>query len=162
VRARGAAVAPNADMSLTWDRESNEPARSRLGAVLVGRQLKLRSGLLRGFRAALIPAMAAVLAWAYPVSVTSPEGRIGIFAGALLYVWLVARLAAVALGISKPRPRCPRCAHKVVLAQGISSCPTCHVSFGEKVRREWRNTAPAQSPWITRPDSLRTGQLTRR
>jgi|SRR5579863_844538 len=128
----------------------------------VGRQLKFRSGLLRGCRLLLIVAIAVALAWTYPARTLSPEVRVGMFAAALLYVWLISRLAAVVLGIPGPRPRCPRCAHKIVLARTLQSCPTCHISFRDKVRREWRNTTPAQSPWITRPHTLRMGQLSRR
>jgi hypothetical protein len=128
----------------------------------VGRQLKFRSGLLRGCRVLLIISVAAALAWTYPARVLSPEVRVGMFAAALLYVWLLARIAAVALGIPRPRPRCPRCAHKIVLTRTMHNCPTCQVSFRDKVRREWRNTTPALSPWLTRPHTLRMGQLSRR
>ena len=130
--------------------------------MLVGRHLKFRSVLLRGCRMLAIAAVAAMLAWNYPAHIPDPDVRLGIFAAALLYVWLIARLAAVALGIPRPRPRCPRCAHKVVLSGETKCCPTCRVSFRDKIRREWRNTSPTQSPWITRPHTLRTGQLGRR
>jgi hypothetical protein len=122
---------------------------------LVGRRLRMTSGFVHGSRAALIAAIALVLALLYPAQSATPELRFGIFAAALLYVWLIARLAAVALGIPKPRPRCPRCAHKVVLTPQLRACPTCRVRFDEPVQRAWRRTAPAQSPWITRPHTLR-------
>jgi hypothetical protein len=130
--------------------------------MLVGRKLRMNAGLLRGSRAALIAAVAVVVALLYPAQSPTPEIRFGIFAAALLYVWLIARLASVALGIPRPRPRCPRCAHKVVLTPQLRACPTCRVGFEEKVRRAWRNTAPAQSPWITRPHTLRTRPLSHR
>ncbi len=128
----------------------------------VGRQLKLRYGLLRGCRMLAVAAVAAGIAWGYPAPLPRPEVQAAEFVAALLYVWLIAKLAAVVLGIPRPRPRCPRCAHKVVLTRELKSCPTCHVSFKDRVRREWRNTSPAQSPWITRPQTLRMGQLSRR
>ncbi len=128
----------------------------------VGRHLNLRMLVLRGRRVLLMAGVAAALVWSYPDHSLRPEDRLGMFAGALLYVWLIAKLAATILGIPKPRPRCPRCAHKIVLARGMQSCPTCNVSFREKVRRKWRKTSPAKSPWITRPHTLRMGQLSRR
>jgi hypothetical protein len=128
----------------------------------VGTQLKLRSGLLRGVRLLLLAAVAAALAAALPPDSASLENRLALFATALLCLWLLARLVSVVLGVPKPRARCPRCAHKVLLQRGMRSCPTCNVSFREKVRRAWRNTAPVQSPWITRPHTLRLGQFSRR
>jgi hypothetical protein len=128
----------------------------------VGTHLRLRSGFLRGVRLLLLAAAAAALASAVPTDSLTLENRIGMAAATLLCLWLLARMAGVLLGIPKPRPRCPRCAHKVVLQRGVKSCPTCNVSFKEKVRRQWRNTAPVESPWITRPHTLRLGQFSRR
>jgi hypothetical protein len=130
--------------------------------MLVGRKLRMTSGFLRGSRAALIAAVALVLALVYPAQSPTPQVRVGVFAAALLYVWLIARLGAVALGIPRPRPRCPRCAHKVPLTPKLRTCPTCGVGFEEKVRRAWRKTAPVQSPWITRPHTLRGRPLNHR
>ena len=128
----------------------------------VGRHLNLRMALLRGRRLLLLAGVSAAFVWTYPSHSLSPEDRLGMLAPALLGVWLVARLAAALLGIPKPRPRCPHCAHKIMLTRGMRSCPTCNVSFSEKVRRKWGRTSPVQSPWITRPHTLRMGQMTRR
>ena len=149
-------------MSPTWDRESAGVAGGKISPMRVGRQLKFRSGLMRGCRGILILCIAGALAWWYPLQVPTLEARVAIFGAAVLYVWLIARLAAVALGVPRPRPRCPRCAHKVALESGMNACPTCKVSFADQVRRDWRNVSPAQSPWLTRPHTLRTGQFTHR
>ena len=153
---------PNADMSQLWNREPKPAAPVRLRSMRVGRHLKLRLILLRGRWALLIGGVAAALVWTYPGHSSGASDRLAMFGAALLYLWLVAKLAAVVIGLPKPRPRCPRCAHKVLLMPGMRCCPTCSIGFREKVRREWRQISPAQSPWITRPQTLRMGQLSRR
>lgn len=124
----------------------------------VRKHLRLQLGLIRGRRLLLMGAAAAVLVGIAPEHPRDMVERVWLFAAVLLSLWLLRVLVATLLGVPKPSPRCPHCAHKLILARGMTSCPTCQVSFDAKVQREWRRIHKTQSPWITRPESLRTGQ----
>jgi hypothetical protein len=120
--------------------------------------LRLQLGIIRGRRFLLMAAVAVAFVWIFPEHSPNMVKRLLMFAAVVLSLWLVATV----LGLPKPSPRCPRCAHKVSLRRRVTSCPTCNVTFDARVKRDWRHVPTPQSPWITRPQSLRLGQLERR
>lgn len=128
----------------------------------VRNHLRLQLGLIRSRRILLMAAVAAALVWILPEHSPSEVKRLLMFAAVLLCLGFLGTLVATLFGVTKPRPRCPRCAHKLTLQRGVTSCSTCNVSFDARVQRDWRRVPTTQSPWVTRPHSLRIGQLERR
>jgi hypothetical protein len=124
----------------------------------VRNHLRLQLGIIRGRRFLLMAALAVAFVWIVPEHSPNMLKRLLMFAAVVLSLWLVATV----LGLPKPFPRCPRCAHKVSLGRRVTACPTCKVTFDARVQRGWRHVPTPQSPWITRPQSLRLGQLERR
>jgi hypothetical protein len=128
-------------------------------AMSVREHLELQLGVACHLRWLLMAIFAAVLVWLYPEHSVSMFKRLWMFAAVLLYIWLLAALAGTLLGAPMARPRCPRCASKVTLRPGVTSCPSCHVSFDAKIQRDWSYTAPSRSTWLARSLSLRMGHL---
>jgi hypothetical protein len=125
----------------------------------VREHLELQLGVACHLRWLLMAIFAAVLVWLYPEHSVSLFKRLWMFAAVLLYLWLLGALAGTLLGAPMARPRCPRCASKLILRPGVTSCPSCHVSFDAKIQRDWSYTAPIRSTWLARSLSLRMGHL---
>jgi hypothetical protein len=125
----------------------------------VREHLELQLGVACHLRWLLMGVFAAVLVWLYPEHSVSVFKRLWMFAAVLLYLWLLGALAGTLLGAPMARPRCPRCAGKLTLRPGVTSCPSCHVSFDAKIQRDWSYTAAARSTWLARSLSLRMGHL---
>jgi hypothetical protein len=119
--------------------------------MLVRNKLRLRVGAARVRRGLLMGSLAAALAWCFPghLSTAQPVAMIAVSLVLVLGLWLTF--------LRKPSPRCPRCAHRVTLRRGLKACPTCNVSLDAEVQPEWSRIPGTQSPWITRPGTLRMG-----
>lgn len=120
--------------------------------------LQLQMGIACHLRWLLMVVLAAALVWMYPEHAVSMFQRLWMFAAVLLYLWLLGALLGTLLGAPMARPRCPRCAGKLALRPGVTSCPSCNVSFDAMVQRDWPCTSTTRSPWLTRSLSLRMGQ----
>lgn len=120
--------------------------------MLVKNTLRFQVGAIHVRRVLLLAFVAATLIWFVNgyLSKAQPVGLVGTLL-ALIAVTLTAIL------LRKPTPRCPRCAHRLTLGRGVESCPTCDISFNAKVQRDWRGLPTTQSPWVTRPETLRRG-----
>jgi len=125
----------------------------------VREHLELQLGVACHLRWLLMGVFAAVLVWLYPEHSVSVFKRLWMFAAVLLYLWLLGALAGTLLGAPMARPRCPRCAGKLTLRPGLTSCPSCHVSFDAKLQRDWSYAATTRSAWLARSLSVRMGHL---
>jgi hypothetical protein len=122
----------------------------------VREHLQLQLGVACHLRWLLMAIFAAVLVWFYPEHSVSMFKRLWMFAAVLLYLWLLGAVAGTLLGA--PMARCPRCASKLTLRPGVTSCPSCYVSFDARIQRDWSYT-PTRSTWLARSLSLHIGHL---
>jgi hypothetical protein len=125
-------------------------------AMSVREHLQLQLGVACHLRWLLMAIFAAVLVWFYPEHSVSMFKRLWMFAAVLLYLWLLGAVAGTLLGA--PMARCPRCASKLTLRPGVTSCPSCYVSFDARIQRDWSYT-PTRSTWLARSLSLHIGHL---
>jgi len=125
-------------------------------AMSVREHLQLQLGVACHLRWLLMAIFAAVLVWFYPEHSVSMFKRFWMFAAVLLYLWLLGAVAGTLLGA--PMARCPRCASKLTLRPGVTSCPSCYVSFDARIQRDWSYT-PTRSTWLARSLSLHIGHL---
>jgi hypothetical protein len=125
-------------------------------AMSVREHLQLQLGVACHLRWLLMAIFAAVLVWLYPEHSVSMFKRLWMFAAVLLYLWLLGAVAGTLLGA--PMVRCPRCASKLTLRPGVTSCPSCYVSFDARIQRDWSYT-PTRSTWLARSLSLHMGHL---
>ncbi len=122
----------------------------------VREHLELQLGVACHLRWLLMAIFAAVLVWLYPEHSVSMFKRLWMFAAVLFYLWLLGAVAGTLLGA--PMARCPRCASKLTLRPGVTSCPSCYVSFDARIQRDWSYT-PTRSTWLARSLSLHMGHL---
>ena len=125
-------------------------------AMSVREHLELQLGVACHLRWLLMVIFAGVLVWLYPEHSVSMFKRLWMFAAVLFYLWLLGAVAGTLLGA--PMARCPRCASKLTLRPGVTSCPSCYVSFDARIQRDWSYT-PTRSTWLARSLSLHIGHL---
>jgi hypothetical protein len=107
----------------------------------VRENLQLQLGVASQLRWFLIIALAAALIFFYPEHSATAFQHLWDFAAFLLYLWLLGTLLGTLLGAPMARPKCPRCATKFALRPGVTSCPSCALSFDATVQRNWRHTS---------------------
>ena len=110
-------------------------------AMSVREHLLLQLTVARRLRWLLMGVLAAVLVWLYPEHSLSVFKRLWMFGAFLLYFWFLGAVVGTLLGVPMARPRCPRCASKLILGRGVTSCATCNVCFDAEIQRGWPRTS---------------------
>ncbi len=105
----------------------------------------------------LMIVMAAVLVCLYPEHSLSALKRLWMFGAFLLYFWFLGAVVGTLLDVPLARPRCPRCASKLIPGPEVGSCPGCGVSLDAKVQRNWPYSSITRTLWPTHSPSSRTG-----